>query len=107
VRPAVDLVETATGIELTADMPGVDQSGIEVRLERGVLTIRGTNRCTRPKDFTALHREYEPVDYMRSFALGDTIDQAAIGATIRDGVLRVTLPTASAAQARRIQVSAN
>lgn len=106
VTPAVDLIETDQAVILTADMPGVDQAGVELQIERGTLTIRGRNRQLAPKDFHQIYREAEPCDYERTFTLSQIIDQGAISATMKQGVLRVELPKQRAAQPRRIAVTA-
>lgn len=106
VSPAVDITETDTSVVVTADMPGVDASGVEISVERGVLTIRGRSRLTPPKDFRPLHQEWEPCDYERRFTIAESLDRDAIAASMRNGVLRLELPKAKEAQPRRIPVSA-
>lgn len=104
--PAVDIRETPAAVVLTAAMPGVDQSGVEVSVERGVLTLRGRTGLADPGKLRPLHREWEPCDYERRFTIADHLDREAIRATMRNGVLQVELPKAATAQPRRIAVSA-
>ena len=104
LAPPVDIHETAEAIVMHADLPGVAQDGVEVRLEHDQLTIRGRNRSSQPTG-TPAWQEYEPVDYERTFTLGDSIDQGGIKATIKDGVLRLDLPKVRAVQPRQIAVS--
>ncbi len=104
--PAVDIIERDTLLELHADLPGVDQTGVEVTLDHGVLTIPGRTQQTTPTGFEAVHREYQPVDFERRFSVGEAIDGARISASISNGVLTLRLPKASAAQPKRITVTA-
>jgi HSP20 family protein len=104
--PAVDIIERETVLELHADLPGVDQAGVEVTLDQGVLTIRGRTQQTTPTGFEPVHREYLPVDFERRFTVGEAIDGARISASISNGVLTLRLPKASAAQPKRIAVTA-
>lgn len=106
ISPAVDITETDTAVVVTADLPGVDASGVDISVERGVLTIRGRSRLTPPKDFRPLHLEWEPCDFERRFTIAESLDRDAIAASMRNGVLRLELPKAKEAQPRRIPVSA-
>jgi HSP20 family molecular chaperone IbpA len=106
VAPAVDIEETATAVVIHADMPGVDQSGVDLTVDRGVLTIRGQTRQAAPAGYTAVYQEYHPAAYERRFTLSDAVDGARINATIANGVLRVELAKAGRAVPRKIAVTA-
>jgi len=103
--PRVDIRETDAEVLLVADMPGVDEGSVHIDLEGSELTIRGKAVPKAPEGFSLTYGEYESGDYERAFTLADTIDREGIRATVRDGVLRLTLPKAKEAQARRIPVT--
>lgn len=103
--PKVDIIETDSAIELIADMPGVDEKNIDIDLEKGVLTITGSIEPDNYKDQRLVYAEYEIGDYQRSFSISDTIDQDKIEASIKAGVLRLTLPKVEPAKARKIKIS--
>ena len=105
--PRTDIYETGEALVLVADMPGVAPDGLDVTLEGRELTIRGRTRDVAPEGYSPVHREYEAGDYERAFTLSEDIDAGKIEARLRDGVLRLTLPKAGPAQARRIQVQAS
>jgi HSP20 family molecular chaperone IbpA len=102
--PAVDIYETEAGTVLLADMPGVAEQSIEIRLEDGVLSLTGRVEDASVANHELTYAEYQVGDYQRSFSISDTVDQAAIGATFKNGVLRVVLPKAKEAQPRKIEV---
>lgn len=104
--PRVDIHETADAFVVVADMPGVDQSGVEVTVDRGLLTIKGTAKREQTSGYTALYSEYVAADYERSFSLPETIERDGVEAAIANGVLRVTLPKSQAALPRKIEVKA-
>ena len=104
--PRFDIVENETEVLLIGDMPGVDEASVDLDLEGSELTIRGTFVPKPPEGYTLNYHEYTSGDYERSFTLGDTIDRAGIKAVVKDGVLRLTLPKAREAQARKITVKA-
>lgn len=103
VVPPVDIYETEHGLAVLADLPGVAKEGLSIRVEDGVLTIQG--RTTPSAPGSMLHREYELVNYFRQFELSEKVDQTRIGATLKQGVLALDLPTAEAARPRQIQVN--
>jgi len=104
--PYVDIYETKDELVLLADMPGVCEKDVNVDLEKGVLTIRGHAEPEKHDGFQPLQSEYGVGDYERRFTLSNEIDATRIGASIKDGVLKVVLPKAEEVKARKIPVSA-
>jgi HSP20 family molecular chaperone IbpA len=103
ITPAVDIYETPEGLTVVADLPGVMQDTLEVRVDHNVLTLRGMSHHVAPGD--VVYREYELVNFFRQFELGEKIDQSHIAAALKQGVLTVHLPKAPEAQPRKIAVS--
>ena len=95
VAPRVHLHESATELLLLADVPGATAESLQLRLERELLTIEAT------PDLSALP-ELAPFRYRRAFALRRAVDADGIKASLKDGVLRVTVPRRDTA--RRIEV---
>lgn len=104
--PLVDITESEDALMLVADMPGVDEQGVEVVVEKNVLTVKGTVGPETPPGYELSHGEYGVGDYERSFTLPNEIDREGIVATIKDGVLSLTLPKARQAIARKVTVTA-
>ncbi|MEI6235067.1 MAG: Hsp20/alpha crystallin family protein [Planctomycetota bacterium] len=105
--PRADVYETKEHVELVADVPGVDEKTLDITLEKSVLTIRGKVESTAPAGYTVAYVEYDEGNYERAFKLADEIDRDSIKASIKNGVLRVTLTKAGPAKARKIDVLAN
>lgn len=101
VAPRMDVYETDTTFVLVADMPGVRPDGLEVAAERDVLTIRG--RVTRPERAPE-HQEYELTDFFQTLALTEDLDANGVSASLKDGVLRVTIPKSPTVQPKKIHV---
>lgn len=104
--PRVDIHEMDEEVIVFADVPGVDESSLDVTLEKNVLTIMGRVETPSHHNFRLAHTEYRVGDYVRSFTLSDTIDRDNIEATVKNGVLRLSLPKAEAAKARKIEITA-
>lgn len=101
--PPVDIYETSEGLTVLADLPGVEKDGVDVRVDNGILTIEG--RASVKARGEALRLEYALVDYFRQFELSDKVDQAKIGAELKNGVLKILLPRLEAEKPRQIAVN--
>lgn len=104
--PRADIYETNDEIFVVADMPGVDENSLDITLEKNVLTINGYAESEAPENYSLAYAEYEVGDYQRSFTLSNQIDLDKIEATVNHGVLRLRLPKAGPAKARKIVVKA-
>jgi HSP20 family molecular chaperone IbpA len=105
ITPPVDIFETPEGLVVVADLPGVRQPGLDVRVEDDTLTIHG--RPDVSAEGTERYREYTLGEFFRQFELTEAVDQEGITANLQHGVLTVTLPKAAKAKPRRIAVQAN
>lgn len=92
--PRVDIYETNDAIFVAADMPGVDETSVDITLENDVLTINGYVEPVEPEGYQLAYAEYRVGDYERRFALSNKINQQRIEATMKDGVLHLHLPKA-------------
>lgn len=102
--PRVDICETKDAIVLLADMPGVDEKSIDITLEKNVLTLSGRVEPDTYEGHRAAYVEYEAGDYERAFTLSDEIDRDRIEASVKNGVLKLTLPKAEPVKLRKINV---
>jgi HSP20 family molecular chaperone IbpA len=105
--PRVDIYETDDAIVLLTDVPGVDENSLDITLEKNVLTINGYVESENPDNYSLAYAEYNTGDYQRSFTLSDEVDRDKIEATVKDGVLRLSLTKAGPAKTRKITVKAS
>ena len=103
--PAVDIRENDNAYVLTADLPGVEPENIDVTMEKGILTIRGS-RDEQKEEENGGYQRYERVrgSFMRRFALPETANGEDIAAKTEHGVLHVTIPKHAEPRPRRITV---
>ncbi|HEV8701240.1 MAG TPA: Hsp20/alpha crystallin family protein [Candidatus Polarisedimenticolia bacterium] len=103
--PPVDIFEAHDRVALRVDLPGVAREDFELRVEDGVLVLRGHRRPpgdVRPEE---MHRAERPHGtFMRSFSLPQGIDQARIRAVYRNGVLEIVLPRIQESRARSMTI---
>ena len=104
--PNVDILEAGEEILLAVDMPGVDAKSVDITIEKNVLTIHGSVDLDIPEKFKLAREEYCTGDYERKFTISQEVDSEGIKASVKDGVLRVTLPKSDKAKTKKIAVSA-
>jgi HSP20 family protein len=93
--PKIDVSESKDGLEVTAELPGVDEKDIDVTLSNGVLTIRGEKKTERDetdksKNWHVIERRYG--SFSRTVTLPYDPDSSKVEAKFEKGVLRVRLP---------------
>ncbi len=105
-RPSVDISETATQFEVSAELPGVDEKDIDLEVSDGMLTLKGTRseeREDKEKDYH--HREQFFGSFRRMIPLPSSVDPEGVKASYKRGVLRVTLPKNEQSRATKVAVS--
>lgn len=101
-----DLSESDDGLEVTAELPGLDEKDIDVTLADGVLTIKGEKKAeseTKKKDYHLSERSYG--SFARSFRVPDSVDEAKVKAAFEKGVLSVTLPKQAEAKRKQKKIA--
>ncbi len=97
--PAVDVVETDGSYEITAELPGMDDKNVEVKVANGSLTIKGEKqeeKEERKKDYYLHERHFG--SFERRFQVPHGVDADKIEANFKNGVLKVTMPKTAEAQ---------
>lgn len=105
--PAFEIKETKDEFLFTADLPGVKESDLEVRLTQNRLSISGkreSEKSEKTDTFYTYERSYG--SFNRSFMLPEGVDGDKIKAELKNGVLQVALPKKPEAQAKKIAVKA-
>ena len=91
--PAVDIVEREKDYQVAAELPGMEEKDVEVKITDDVMTIKGEKKAEKEekkKDYYLSERRYGA--FQRSFSLPDGVDADKIEASFKKGVLTVTLP---------------
>jgi HSP20 family protein len=102
--PAVDIYENEEEILLYADMPGVIKEDVAINVDNGRLEISGIRKLQKKGNDT--WKEFADVEYLRVFAVPQSIDVAKVHAELKEGVLKLHLPKAETAKPRTIKISA-
>jgi HSP20 family protein len=102
----VDAFQRDGQLELHFDLPGVPEDGVELSVERRVLTVRASRPYTpgdAPEQVFFAERPWG--EFARQIVLGDSLDTNRVNASFDNGVLVVTVPVAESAQSRRIEIT--
>ncbi len=102
--PPIDIYETAEGLVLQADLPGVASESLELQIQNNKLSLYGKVSSSVPPDARLIHQEYQVGHFLRSFILSDEVDHERISAKLNQGVLEVVLPRLPKPEPRRIQI---
>jgi len=106
--PAVDILETEDAITLKADVPDVNINDLDIRVENNTLTVKGHRKFEKNDNVKGWHRiERSYGEFVRSFALPNTVDTEKVAADYKNGVLSISLPKKEAAKPRQVKVAVN
>lgn len=107
MKPKIDLKETDTGFELTAEMPGVAKDDVDLRVTEDSVTLRAEKKSTREEkqdDYQMVERRFGT--FQRAMRLPTHVDPDQVSAEFKDGVLKVSLPKAADAEpdSRKVEI---
>ena len=102
--PSVDIFENEGALTMMAEMPGVDQQGLQIDLKDNQISILGEVSELTGSQERILLKEFETGRFFRQFNLSEVIDQSKISAHLKNGILKLVLPKVEKAKPRRIEV---
>lgn len=102
--PAADIYETPDAVLIRCDMPGVAEADLEITLSNKVLALSGKQLEPDTGGRQTTGCEYLTGIYRRSFNINRDLDESAVKARMKDGVLEIELPKVRDAGPRRIPV---
>jgi len=104
--PPVDIYETENELVVKADLPGLEEKGIDVRVTNNALTIRGERKLENDDNedsYLRIERAYG--SFMRSFSLPTTVSFENIRAEYRNGVLTLHMAKREESKPKQIKIS--
>ncbi|MBB2754596.1 UNVERIFIED_ORG: HSP20 family molecular chaperone IbpA [Rhizobium aethiopicum] len=103
--PPADILEKGDTVVMLVDIPGADPASLDITLDKHILTIMARVTSAAPEGYTPTYSEFRDGIYERRFVFSEQMDGERIDATLKDGVLRLTVPK-SANTAKKINVKA-
>jgi HSP20 family protein len=104
--PRTNLTDEGASLVLTAEVPGLGEKDIQLTLHQDVLSVSGERKVEVPAGYSAYRQERRPLRFARSFALPCRVNPDKVSATVKDGILTVTLEKAAEAMPRQIKIGA-
>lgn len=107
LTPTMDIAETDKDIEITVELPGMQEKDVQLNIADGVLTIRGEKKNEREEtktDYHLVERSYG--SFLRTVELPAGVNPDQIKAEMTKGVLKIGVPKPAPAQTKKIDVKA-
>ncbi len=105
--PRTNLSDSGEEFTLVAAIPGMSEKDIQVNVTGDTLTITGQRTLQMPEGYSVHRQERGDVRFSRSFTLPARIDSGKVAASVKDGLLKISLPKAQEAKPRQITVKAS
>lgn len=106
--PNVNIWKGDNAVKMSIRLPGVKPEDIDININRDTITIKGTRKSEDVQEGTnVIRQERISGSFTRSFSLPFAVDNDAVDARYKDGILTITLPKAKSEQPRKIAVKAN
>ena len=106
LQPAVDISETENEYMVRAELPGIKKEDVHVTLENGILTLTAetSNESEAREGERVIRQERSYGKYVRSLRLGKGINDKAVKASYKDGILEIVVPKAEEVKPKVIDV---
>jgi HSP20 family protein len=105
--PSLNLYDAGDRYILSAQLPGMVGSDIDLTITGETLTMRGERKRAEGVKDDSYRRQERPMGkWSRTITLPDRVDSSQVGASFADGILTVNLPKAESAKPRHINVTA-
>ena len=105
--PTVKFEDIGEAFRLSAELPGIAEKDIHIDVTAKALSIKAVRQAEVPEGYTAHRRERQSFSFARSYELPSPVDPEKVHASLKQGVLTLTLPKVAELQPRRVAVSAN
>ncbi|MBT8334229.1 MAG: Hsp20/alpha crystallin family protein [Desulfobacterales bacterium] len=103
--PRTNLIDMGEKFELVAEIPGVSKDAIDLKIQGNYLEISGTRKISAPEGYRVHRSERGSASFTRSLTLPADVDSGKVTATLKDGILVLTLPKSEAAKPRQISIN--
>jgi HSP20 family protein len=104
--PRTNVVDTGSNIVLTAEVPGFSEADINLTLTQNILQLSGERKLEAPDGYTVHRQERPALSFSRSFSLPSRVNAESATASVKNGILTITVEKAQEAMPRQITVKA-
>jgi len=105
LSPAVDVVEEEQNFTIKCELPGLEQSDLDLSVVSNILTIKGEKKDrNEKKQTTYFKKECWSGGFQRTISLPNSANTEKISAVLKDGILSIELPKKEEAKPKQISV---
>jgi HSP20 family protein len=104
--PQVSFEDTGEALRLRAELPGLTEKDIDINVTSNVLTVKAARKTETPEGYTAHRRERQSFSFAQSYELPTRVDPEKVQASLKQGVLTLTLPKVAEVQPKKVTVTA-
>jgi HSP20 family protein len=105
--PPVTFEDTGEALRLRAELPGLTEKDVEISVTANVLSVKAARKTETPEGYTAHRRERSSFSFAQSYELPARVDPEKVEASLKQGVLTLTLPKVVEAQPKKVTVTAS
>lgn len=106
LSPRIDISETDAAYKIEAELPGINQKEIDVKIDNNILTIKGKKEDIKEEKEKNYHlRERYYGAFQRSISLPNNIEPEKIKASFENGVLNISVPKNDKRTPKKIEIS--
>ena len=111
-NPHLDISETETGVQVTAELPGLEAADVNLDITDNILTLKGEKKSqtedkSTEKGMTFYRQERTYGSFTRRIALPTEVDADKVEATFKNGILSISLPKTEKSQPKPIAIKTN
>ena len=103
--PAVTFEDTGAALTLRVELPGLTEKDVEISVTANVLRLKAARKTEAPEGYTAHRRERSNFSFAQTYELPARIDPDKVEASLKQGVLTLSLPKVAEAQPKRVTVT--
>lgn len=103
--PRTNLYEHGDNFEIRAEVPGLEKDNLNVKIQGNYLEISGERGSDAPEGYKTHKTERGVGSFSRSFTLPADVDSTKVEATLKDGVLYLSLPKHETAKPKKISIN--
>jgi HSP20 family protein len=103
--PRLNVIDAGEAIRVVAEVPGLSENDVKVSVHNDLLTLEGERRVRTPEGFAAHRQERQSVRFSRAVSLPCKVDLEHTTASVKNGVLTVTLTKAPESRPRQITIT--
>jgi len=103
--PTVSFNDTGEALTLRAELPGLTEKEIDINVTANTLTVKAARKTEAPEGYTAHRQERQSFSFAQSYELPSRVDPEKVQASLKQGVLTLTLPKVAEAQPKKVTVT--